>query len=167
VRIMSPYRARGVRVRFLFCASLQEGEFPGPGAIDPLLGEERRKALGLSALRRRDPAEEERYLFHACVSRPTERLYLTWRSSDEEGRPATRSPFVDDVLDLLGPSPEEAENRLKRVHGLDRVVFAPAEAPGPRELARALAAVGPRVEPVLPGPLANPEVLAQLERRDT
>src|SRR5207248_2474072 len=71
VRIMSPYRARGVRVRFLFCASLQEGEFPGPGAIDPLLGEERRQALGLSALRRRDPADEARYLSHACVSPPT------------------------------------------------------------------------------------------------
>jgi ATP-dependent helicase/DNAse subunit B len=167
VRVLSPYRVRAARARHLFLASLQDGDFPGADTLDPLLGDERRTTLELRALARRDAALEERYLFHACVSRPTERLWLSWRSSDEEGRPASRSPFVDDVLDLLGPSPEEAERRLKRVHGLDRVVFTPADAPGPRELERALAAVGPRVEPALPGPLANPEVLAQLERRDT
>ena len=100
--------------------------------MDPLLGEERRRRLGISALTRRDPALEERYLFHACVARPTERLWLSWRSSDEEGRPAARSPFVDDVLDLLAPDAEEAEARLKQVHGLDRVVFAPEEAPSRR-----------------------------------
>ena len=161
VRIMSPYRARGVRVRFLFCASLQEGEFPGPGAIDPLLGEERRKALGLSALRRRDPAEEERYLFHACVSRPTERLYLTWRSSDEDGAALARSPFIDEVLDLIRPDSEAAEARLVRRRGPERVVPAPAEAPTERQLARALAAEPPpaREEAIaglgLPQPIVN------------
>ncbi len=166
VRVMSPYRARAARARHLFLASLQDGEFPGIRAADPLLGEERRKRLAIPALVRRDAAEEERYLFHACVSRPTERLWLSWRSSDEDGRPAPRSPFVDDVLDLLAPSPEEAEERLKSVRGLDRVVFAPAEAPSHRELARSLAAWGPRKEPQKPGPLASPEVLATLAERD-
>jgi ATP-dependent helicase/DNAse subunit B len=166
VRIMSPYRARAARARHLFLASLQDGEFPGIRPADPLLGEERRKRLELPALLRRDAAQEERYLFHACVSRPTERLWLSWRSSDEDGRPASRSPFVDDVLELLGPSPKDAEERLKTVHGLDRVVFAPSEAPSARELARSLAAFGPRREPEKPGPLASPEVLAELARRD-
>ena len=82
VSIVDPYRVRVARCRFLFCASLQEGEFPARSGDDPLLGEERRRALGIAALRRRDPADEERFLFHACVSRPTERLYLSWRSSD-------------------------------------------------------------------------------------
>jgi ATP-dependent helicase/DNAse subunit B len=166
VRVVSPYRVRAARARHLFVASLQDGEFPGPDGVDPLLGEERRSRLGIPALARRDPALEERYLFHACVARPTERLWLSWRSSDEEGRPTARSPFVDDVLDLLAPGPEEAEERLKRVRGLDRVVFAPQDAPSERALARALAAVGPRIEPVLPGPLAAPRVLAELAERN-
>jgi ATP-dependent helicase/DNAse subunit B len=166
VRVLSPYRVRAARARHLFLASLQDGEFPGPDAVDPLLGDERRRRLEIPALARRDPALEERYLFHACVARPTERLWLSWRSSDEEGRPTARSPFVDDVLDLLGPSPEEAERRLKRVRGLDRVVFAPEEAPSERALARSLAAIGPRADPLLPGPLATPQVLAELAERN-
>jgi RecB family exonuclease len=166
VRVMSPYRARAARARHLFLASLQDGEFPGIRPADPLLGEERRKRLEIPALSRRDVAEEERYLFHACVSRPTQRLWLSWRSSDEDGRPASRSPFVDDVLDLLAPSPREAEERLKTVHGLDRVVFAPTGAPSARELARSFAAFGPRRELEKPGPLASPEILAELARRD-
>jgi RecB family exonuclease len=166
VRVLSPYRARATRARHLFVASLQDGEFPGTETADPLLGDERRARLGIPALRRRDPATEERYLFHACASRPTERLWLCWRSADEEGRPATRSPFVDDVLDLLAPGPDEAEERLKRVRGLDQVVFEPAEAPSTRELERALAARGPRDAEDLPGPLADRAVLAELEGRD-
>jgi RecB family exonuclease len=120
----------------------------------------------MAALTRRDPALEERYLFHSCVARPTERLWLSWRSSDEEGRPTTRSPFVDDVLDLLAPDPEEARERLTRVRGLDRVAFDPADAPSGRALARALAAIGPRRDPLLPGPLAVAHVLAALAERN-
>jgi RecB family exonuclease len=166
VRVLSPYRVRAARARHLFVASLQDGEFPGPEVVDPLLGDERRRRLGIPALARRDPALEERYLFHSCVARPTERLWLSWRSCDEEGRPAARSPFVDDVLDLLAPGPLEAEERLKRVRGVDRVVFEPADAPSERALARAVAAIGPRRDPVLPGPLAVREVLAALSERN-
>ena len=166
VRVLSPYRVRAARARHLFVASLQDGEFPGPDVVDPLLGDERRRRLGMAALTRRDPALEERYLFHSCVARPTERLWLSWRSSDEEGRPTTRSPFVDDVLDLLAPDPEEARERLTRVRGLDRVAFDPADAPSGRALARALAAIGPRRDPLLPGPLAVAHVLAALAERN-
>jgi ATP-dependent helicase/DNAse subunit B len=163
VRVLSPYRVRAARARHLFVASLQDGEFPGPEVADPLLGEERRRRLGLAALTRRDPALEERYLFHSCVARPTERLWLSWRSSDEEGHPSTRSPFVDDVVDLLAPGSEEG---LKRVRGLDRVVFDPADAPSERALARSLAAIAPQREPELPGPLRVPGILATLAERN-
>jgi RecB family exonuclease len=166
IRVLSPYRVRVARARHLFLASLQDGDFPGADEHDPLLGEERRSRLELRALARRDAMREERYLFHACVSRPTERLWLSWRSCDEEGRPAARSPFIDDVLDHLGPTPEEAERSLKRERGLDHVVFAPDSAPSARELARSLAAIGPRAAPTLPGPLTSPSVLAELAERN-
>jgi ATP-dependent helicase/DNAse subunit B len=166
VRVVNPYRVRAARARHLFLASLQDGEFPGGDAADPLLGDERRTRLELRALKRRDPMLEERYLFHACVSRPTERLWLSWRSCDEDGHPSARSPFIDDVLDRFAPTPQEAERRLKRERGLDRVVFEPEAAPGERELRRSLAALGPRSDPRLPGPLRSAEVLAELAQRN-
>ena len=36
------------------------------------------------------------------MSRPEELLVLSYRTSDEEGRPAVRSAFVDDVRALFG-----------------------------------------------------------------
>lgn len=196
VRVLSPYRVRAARVRHLFCCALQEGTFPGRGAADPLLGEEGRRALGIPALRRGDQDDEERYLFYVCVSRPTESLTLTWRSSDEEGRPSARSPFIDEVVDLLGDDAEATEEALTRKRGLAQAVPAVAEATGPRMLARALtAAYGPAPDAhrrsldslgcdlataggVLeltsqtpdpgwkPGPLSHPEVLKAIGERD-
>ncbi len=138
VRIMSPYRARAARARALFCAGLQEGVFPSAAPPDPLLSQERRAELGNPDLRRADQADEERYLFHACVSRPTERLYLSWQSCDEDGAALARSPFVDEVLDLVAADAESAE-RLIRARGPERAVIDAGEATTPRLLARALA----------------------------
>jgi RecB family exonuclease len=196
VRITSPYRLRSGRARFVFCCGLQEGSFPSAGERDPLLGEEARRALGIPALAQRaDPADEERYLFHACVSRPTERLYLTWRSCDEEGHPSPRSPFIDEVLDLFADDNDAVEEKLKHTRGLARPVPAPEEAPDPRTLARALAlrcgadegaarreladlgVAGETADEVArllaglpnpgwrPGPLAHPRVLGELGER--
>jgi ATP-dependent helicase/DNAse subunit B len=141
VRILSPYRLRAGRARHLFVASLQDGEFPAAAPPDPLLGDDRRNRLELPEIARREQADEERYLFHACVSRPTDRLYLSWRSCDDEGAALARSPFVDEVLDLLSPGPAEAEEMLTRSRGLEEVVPTPAQAPSERELARSLASL--------------------------
>ncbi len=125
VRVLSPYRVRARRVRHLFVASLQEGEFPSHNPGDPLLGDERRADLGLPA--RRDPEQEERYLFYACVSRPSDRLYLSWRDSDDDGQVLPPSPFLEDVADLLPP-----DGIAPRRRGLDTVTFDPGEAPSSR-----------------------------------
>ncbi len=166
VRVLDPYRIRAGRARHLFVAGLQEGEFPRRSPGDPLLSDERRAHLGLETLRRRDSLEEERYLFHACVSRPSERLWLSWQSADDDGAPAARSPFVDEVLDLLGSDPGEAAASLTRRRGLERVVFTPAEAPSERELARALALREPRARERRPGPLEAAAVLDELGERE-
>ena len=81
------------------------------GTDDPLLGEQARSRLGIPALRRRDHGDDERYLFHVCVTRPTERLYLSWRQSDDDGAALPRSPFVDEVLDLIGDGSERRRRR--------------------------------------------------------
>jgi len=194
VRILSPSRARVARARVLFCASLQDGEFPSSAPPDPLLSEERRREIGNRDLRRVEPVEQERYLFHACVSRPTERLYLSWQSCDEDGAALGRSPFVDEVLDLLAPDPESAEGSLTRIRGPERAVPTPEEATSERGLARALCVGGwaldragvlarlgveaKRAEATLalfegipdpnalPGPLRAPRVLDDMKARE-
>jgi ATP-dependent helicase/DNAse subunit B len=138
VRIVSPYRVRAGTASYLFCAAMQEGVFPGRGALDPLLGEESRSRLGIAALRRQEQAEEERYLFHVCASRPVERLYLSWRSSDEDGHPAARSPFIDEVLDLIAEDDGEADPDFHVTRSLAQAVPTLAEASTPRWLARAV-----------------------------
>jgi RecB family exonuclease/superfamily I DNA/RNA helicase len=193
VRIMSPYRARAARARAMFVATLQDGDFPSSAPPDPLLSEERRREIGNRDLRRVEPAEQERYLFFSCVSRPTERLYLSWQSCDEDGTALARSPFVDEVLDLIGPDPDAAEQRLLRTRGPERSVPVPAEATTDRTLARALAiggwstdrpavleriGAGDRAAAIealfaglpdpnaLPGPLRSPAVVEQLSSRE-
>jgi hypothetical protein len=135
VRILDPYRARAARARALFCLSLQDSAFPSAAPPDPLLSEERRREIGNPDLRRTDPADEERYLFHSCVSRPTERLYLSWQGCDEDGTALARSPFLDEICDLL-------ESETVRKRGPERAVPALAEATSERDLARALALGG-------------------------
>src|SRR4029077_10479745 len=89
----------------------------------PLLSDEARRAL---ALPERKKAEiEDRYLFSVCLSRAKERLWLSWRSADDEGGATSRSPFVDEVRDLLAPAlPEDLEER-------DEAIVAEAGGRGP------------------------------------
>ena len=189
VRVLSPYRVRARRVGHLFVASLQEGEFPSHNPGDPLLGDERRADLGLPA--RRDPELEERYLFYACVSRPSDRLYLSWRDSDDDGQVLPPSPFLEDVADLLPPG-----GLTPRRRGLDAVTFEPVRGsergrarpvarrprtrrPTPARRSRRSSVPEAVASPIasrlaaaastingMPGPLRSPDVLAELGRRE-
>jgi ATP-dependent helicase/DNAse subunit B len=143
VRVTGPYRVRARRVRHLFVASLQEGEFPRHDPGDPLVSEDARAELGLPA--RAEPEDEERYLFYVCISRPTERLYLCWRSCDDEGATASPSPLLDDVRELVAPAPpasgepDPVDDAVRR-RSLADVTVSPPDAPSADQLARSLAA---------------------------
>jgi ATP-dependent helicase/DNAse subunit B len=157
VLVAEPLQIRARRFRAVFVCGLQEGTFPAPGAPEPFLSDERRRELnaasGLRLRVREDSLARERYLFYSCVSRATERLVLSWRSSDEEGNIELASPFIADVAELLGP--EWFAGRRRRL--LADVVFDPVEAPTERERARGDAAtVGPRSgEPTTPQKLSQ------------
>ncbi len=169
VRVISPYRARARRVTHLFVCSMQDGDFPRRDTGGPLLSDEARRAL---ALPERKKAEiEDRYLFSVCLSRAKQRLWLSWRSADDEGGATSRSPFVDEVRDLLAPAlPEGLEERDEAIlaeaggRGLAESVFEPDAAPSEVELARAEAAIGPRTENgrLRPGPLQLDPVLERM-----
>lgn len=164
VRIASPYRLRASRFEHVFVASLLEGEFPRrDGGEDPFLSAAQRLALGLEP--RRDPDEEERYLFHACLALPSRGLFLSWRDSDENGVAEPRSPFVDEVRRLLEPPvPDDGEDpveaELTVVRDLTRVRLPRHAAPNEAQLDRARAA---EAASRAPGPLSNPAVLAALD----
>jgi ATP-dependent helicase/DNAse subunit B len=136
VRIADPRRVRAARFDNVFVASLQDGEFPRSGAqTDPFLSERQRESLGLQP--RHDSTAEERYLFHVCLALPKQRLFLSYRDSDENGGAEAPSPFIEDVRQMLEPSAGELRGR-----GLAEVVHRVTDAPSETELARAIAASG-------------------------
>jgi ATP-dependent helicase/DNAse subunit B len=174
VRVISPYRARARRVEHLFLCSLQDGQFPRRDAGGPLISDESRGLLGL---RPRVKAEvEDRYLFAVALSRAKKRLWLSWRSADDEGGATSRSRFVDQVRELLSPAlPEDLGARDEAVaaeaggRGIAEAVFQPGAAPSEDELARALAARAAAASEgngTGPGPpIADPALAARVTAR--
>jgi hypothetical protein len=166
VLLADPLAIRARRFRAVFVCGLQDGEFPRAPLPDPFLDDGERRALaaasGLVLGMHEDVLARDRYLFYACVSRPEEVLFLSWRSSDEEGDPQPASPFIADVRALY--SDALWERRGRRL--LAEVTWPPGEAPTPLELRRALAAAETAPEPPsLPAPAA-PAVLAGLAARE-
>ncbi len=141
VLVAEPLQIRARRFRAVFVCGLQEGSFPAPGAPEPFLPDEWRRELaaasGLRLRPREDALARERYLFYSCLSRATERVVLSFRSSDEEGNIELPSPFVSDVSELLAP--QWFERRRRRL--LADVVWTAEEAPTARERERSEAAM--------------------------
>jgi ATP-dependent helicase/DNAse subunit B len=152
VLLAEPLAIRARRFRVVFVCGLQEGSFPRPGTPDPFLSDERRHELaaasGLRLGQREDAIARERYLFYASVSRATERVVLSYRSSDEEGNLALPSPFIADVAELFDAG--WADRRRTRL--LADVVWPAADAPSERELMRTLAAMSAPRSGAPPGP---------------
>ncbi|HET8978602.1 MAG TPA: PD-(D/E)XK nuclease family protein, partial [Solirubrobacteraceae bacterium] len=164
VRLAEPLEVRARRFRAVFICGLQEGEFPRPASPEPFFSDDRRRELALAsglALRaREDSLAAERYLFYASVSRATERVFLAFRSSDEEGNLALPSPFIADVAELL--TPDWRARRATRL--LADVVWPPDRAPTERERRRALAARQAAVAGEEPAPqrTLSPAALARV-----
>ena len=104
----------------------------------------------------------ERFLFYAAVSRAEEVLFVSFRSSDEEGEPQLRSPFVDDLRDLFTPA--LWADRGRRL--LAEVTWPPAQAPTPLELRRAQAVARNGATETPLAPPRTPAVLADLAARE-
>jgi ATP-dependent helicase/DNAse subunit B len=173
VRVISPYRARARRVAHLFACSMQDGDFPRRDTGGPLLSDDARAALALPPRKRAEV--EDRYLFSVCLSRPKEKLWLSWRSADDEGGATARSPFVDETRELLAPPlPRGTDERDEAIvaeaggRGLAESVFEPGAAPSEVELARADAAIGPRDKNgrLRPGPLSLEPVLERMRAQE-
>ena len=158
VAVLDPLALRARRVRALFVCGLQEGVLPARARPQPLLGEDDRRRLaevaGLYLGERVEELAAERYLLYATLSRPLERLLLSWHSSDDDGQPTARSLFVDDVCDLFDRA--LLDERARRALG----------ASDGAETDEALAQAVPTSTPAHPDePLRDAELLAQLRER--
>jgi hypothetical protein len=165
VQVADPQALRARRVTALFLCRLQERTFPAPARPEPFLGDDERarfNAASAAAARHEDVLGAERYLLYATVSRPQRLLALSWHAADDEGDPAVRSAFVDDVALLFGDDPlgRGATATSARSAGGDG-------APCARERARAEAHELPPVREPVAAPLTHPEVLAELRGRET
>ena len=167
VLVADPLAIRARRFRAVFVCGLQEGSFPRHPMPEPFLDDAARislaKASGLVLARHEDVLARERYLLYAAVSRPEEVLFLSFRSSDEEGDPALPSAFVDDVRALF--TDELWTRRGRRLLG--EVTWPPAAAPTPHELRRARAVAEELPDPPPLGPPEAEPVLALLAARET
>jgi ATP-dependent helicase/DNAse subunit B len=167
VSVMDPLSLRARRVRMAFACGLQEGVFPAQAKPRPLLAEEDRRGLaqasGLVLHGEPDVLAAERYLLYALVSRPEERLTLSWHTADEDGAALAPSLFIEDVCDLFSDTLRERTVRR----------FAGAAAwPGPgrpagrmavRDAAFAGAERATRSRSI--GPLHDRRVLGELRER--
>jgi ATP-dependent helicase/DNAse subunit B len=158
VAITDPLAIRARRYRMVVVAGLQEGELPRLPSPDPFLDDALRARLAAAGLplASRDALADERHLFYACVSRPTERLVLAYRTADEEGGLATPSFFLDDVRALF------AVPIARRERPLAQVAWPAQEAPTEAERVRALAAAQPPVQPPVLGSLEGEAARAAL-----
>jgi len=167
VLLADPLAIRARRFRAVFVCGLQDGEFPRRPVPEPFLSDEDRRGLALAAGLRlplhEDVIDRERSLFYATASRPEDVLFLSWRSSDEEGDPQAPSAFLDDVRALF--TEELWEQRGTRL--LADVTWAPRDAPTPHELRRAYAAASGAPEPLSLGAPATEAVLRLLAARQT
>jgi len=125
--------ARGLDFDLVFVVGLNDGVFPNYHPDDPLLPDEVKLALNrplLEALKRRFGADapsragrilrtryerngEDFLLFFLALSMPSRRVVLSYAAAEASGNPMVRSPFVDEVLRLLGdPVPASAVRRI-------------------------------------------------------
>ena len=167
VLICDALELRARRVRALFIAATQEGVFPAP-AREPVFlsaGEraELAAATGLVLDAGADALHAERYLFYALCSRPTRWLRVSWHDSTDDGAPALRSLFVDDLADCFGAQLLEA----RAVRGAGALRWATPPGGGRRIELLAAALAGPRHSGPVIAPVATAGMISALRGRSS
>lgn len=167
VAVVDPLSLRARRVRMVFACGMREGVFPAPAAPHPLLADDQRRRLaqasGLVLRGEPEALAAERYLLYALVSRPEQRLTLSWHIAGEDGMPLAPSLFLEDICDLFDHTLRET---VKRRHAGAAAWPGPG-APAGSMVARGAAPAGAStaVRPTTIYPLRHEVVLGELGER--
>jgi len=138
VALLDAMSARGFLARAVFIVGMNDGVFPRSVREDPFLRDEARAFLinpcgHRVQLKASEGADEERLLFHLLLSQASERLWVSWHASTEEGGPALPSGFLIDLASVLlaGAEPGKALDGAKEL-------ALPLNRPRPPDLAKAI-----------------------------
>ncbi|NLO92512.1 MAG: hypothetical protein GX410_11055 [Elusimicrobia bacterium] len=106
VRVLDAMAARGHSFRAVIALGLNEKLFPRVVREDPILRDEHRRFLrdagGFWITPKLEGYEEERLLFHMMVSSAEERLVCVCCRSDEEGKAAVPSLYLEELCASCG-----------------------------------------------------------------
>ena len=138
VALLDAMSARGFLAKAVFIVGMNDGLFPRAVREDPFLRDEARAFLinpcgHRVQLKAAEGADEERLLFHLLLAQATERVWISWHASTEDGGPAMPSGFLIDLASVIvaGAEPGKALETGKEL--------APSlRRPKPAESARAL-----------------------------
>lgn len=180
VTLALPVReARGLDFDTVFVIGLNDQTFPAYRGEDPLIPDDARRLLNpalAAALRRRHGARaadapgpilrtrpqrnaEDPFLFFLALSMPERRVVLSYARADETGQPLARSPFIEEVVRMLGAPPDP----IRRLADTD-FIPSPADCFDAREFLNCAADLG-ILDENCPAEVADPERIASISRR--
>jgi ATP-dependent helicase/nuclease subunit B len=127
VRILPPEQARTVSCRVLILVGLSESSFPSPSRDDCFFTDSERADLhkrGLSLEPHANRLDDEHLLFWSLVTRPREKLVLSYPLVDGKGSPLSPSPFVTAVRRLFSSTAlrDDLNEDLNPLPAADRIL---------------------------------------------
>ncbi len=118
VDLLDVLDARALRWKHVFLVNANEGVFPRSPAESPMLSEADRAQLkerGISLDSRSDLTAREMLLFYLSLTRGENRLTISYQETDQAGRAAAASSFVESALwSFGGLDALETAGRLER-----------------------------------------------------
>lgn len=111
IAVMTPEQIRNLRFDFVFYGGLNEGAVPAMAPINAIYSEAdvlRLRAKGVFIAPALEHHDRERLLFLHVLAAARHGLVLSWVLQKEGGREAAPSPFVAEVMELLGDRPNFA-----------------------------------------------------------
>lgn len=125
VRFIPPDLARGQTYDTVFLLGINEGIFPSGGNASKLFDNYETQQLFSFEINLGSSEwelEREKLRFNACLAAANNRLYLSYRTADEDGSIMIASPFIDEVISVLDKESKEIAVE-KPVSMRDRVSF--------------------------------------------
>jgi len=110
VRFISPDLVRGQTYDTVFVLGVNEGIFPSGGNKTQLFDINEIRELYETGIELGNPEwelEREKLRFNACMASACNRLYLSYRTADEDGSVMIASPFIDEVVSILANESKE------------------------------------------------------------